>query len=69
MTNATKTLMLAASLAALTANAAPAFALTHPLAIGPSDDVRLIVATPEKKRVAKRAPAAPAGPCAKAAGV
>lgn len=69
MTNTTKTLMLAASLTALTANAAPAFTLTHPVGIGPIGDVQTIAATSEKKRVAKRAPAAPTGPCAKAAGV
>jgi hypothetical protein len=69
MTNAIRTLMLAASLTALTANAAPALTLTKPVGLGSTGDVRPIAATPEKKHVAKRAPAALAGLCAKAAGV
>ena len=69
MTNATKTLMLAASLTALSANAAPALTLAQPIGIGATGDVQPIAATTEKKRLAKRAPAAPTGPCTKAAGV
>lgn len=60
---------LAASLTALSAGGAAALPVAPPAGIGPIHDLAPIAATPENKRVAKRAPAAPSGPCAKAAGV
>ena len=68
MTNATKTLMLAASLTALSASAAPAFVPTRPLAIGPGDAVKLVDAATEKRPVARKKPAA-ASPCQRFVGV
>jgi hypothetical protein len=68
MTNAIKTLMLAASLAALSASAAPAFVPSRPLAIGAGDDVKRVDAAAEKRPVARKKSAA-ASPCQRFVGV
>jgi hypothetical protein len=68
MTNAIKALMLAASLTALSATAAPAIIPTRPLAIGPGDVVTRVDAATEKKPVARKKSAA-ASPCQPFVGV
>ena len=60
---------LAALFAALSAGGAAALPVAPPAGIGPNLDVMPVAATTEKTRAATRAPAAPSGPCVRAAGV